>query len=157
MNNKKICSFYASDIHLLTILIPYINEKILEGKDIIPILQNDFTNNVRKYLKNVKNLKCEKEKILNIEWKKSKNVLNEKIDSKEIFVVGKREFIDEMNNKIDKQCSNSEIVNCYRIDEKESINEILSSYCILLNTKGKMYYEKNSQNAQKRKTIKSQL
>lgn len=32
MNNQKICSFYISEFHLLTIVLPYINEKILEKK-----------------------------------------------------------------------------------------------------------------------------
>ena len=30
MGNEKMCSFYVSDFHLITILLPYINEKITE-------------------------------------------------------------------------------------------------------------------------------
>ena len=28
MNNQKVCSFYISEFHLLTIVLPYINPKL---------------------------------------------------------------------------------------------------------------------------------
>ena len=30
IEKKKVCSFFVSEYHLLTILLPYINEKIVE-------------------------------------------------------------------------------------------------------------------------------
>ena len=76
MRKEKICSFYVSDFHLITILLPYINEKILEEKEIITILQNDVSKSIKRYLKSVKNLNIEKERILDIGWKEIKKMNN---------------------------------------------------------------------------------
>ena len=56
MKNQKTCSFFVSNAHLLTIILPYINEKISEGKKVKIITQTDLTDEVKKYLKNVKKL-----------------------------------------------------------------------------------------------------
>ena len=35
MNKKKMCSFFVSEYHLLTMLLPYINEEIVKNKNLI--------------------------------------------------------------------------------------------------------------------------
>ena len=40
-NINRVCSFYASDWHLLTMLLPNIDRKINEGVKITTILEND--------------------------------------------------------------------------------------------------------------------
>ena len=34
MNKKKFCSFYVSEYHLLTILLPYIDEQIKNNQNV---------------------------------------------------------------------------------------------------------------------------
>ena len=68
--NKKIerlCSFYVSNWHLVTMLLPYINKKIEKNTKIITILENNIEENIKKLLERL-NLKNE-EKILKINWK----------------------------------------------------------------------------------------
>ncbi len=117
MNNQKICSFYISEFHLLTILLPYINEKIIEQKEIAVVLQNDISKNVKTYLNNVRNLNLNKERIINIGWKKSQKENISNIEGKDIIVIGDKKYIEEVNNNIDKQFNVCEILNCYKVDD----------------------------------------
>lgn len=158
MKKQKICSFHISDFHLLTVILPYINEKIKEEKEIITISQKDLTGEVKKYLKSVKSFECEKEKIINLDWRKSPDIISDyDFCNKIVIVIGNKDFIDFLNIQIDEKENISEIVNCYNINSGVEINEIIAEYSTILNTEGKIEFNlKNSQNAQKRKTIKSQ-
>lgn len=154
MNNEKICSFYVSSSHLLTIILPYINEEIEAGKDVITILQNDLEETVEQYLNNVKNLNIDYEKIRKISWKKTKKNMIKIYNEKTILIIGDEQYIEEMNEKLSEKSEKNEVINCYKITKIKRIDEVLSRHDKILNTSGKN--EKFSHNAQKRKTIKSQ-
>lgn len=148
----KLCSFYVSDWHLITMLLPYINRKINEEEKIVTVLENDIKNNVEILAKKL-NLKNE-EKILNINWCKEndkyleiKNCLKNNKESNIIILVnGTKEYIDEANKNIDKiigenkeriEQKNIKIINCYEIVEfNGSITEILDNHDKILNTSG---------------------
>lgn len=157
MNNQKICSFYISEFHLLTILLPYINEKIIEQKEIAVVLQNDISKDVKTYLKNVRNLNLDDDKIINIGWKKSKRENINNIEGKDVIVIGDKKYIEEVNNNIDQQFNVCEILNCYKVDDIDRIDKVLEKHSKVLNTEGKRDCKKFSQNAQKRKTIRTQI
>ena len=158
MNNQKVCSFYISEFHLLTIVLPYINEKIKEQNEIALILQKDISTNVKTYLENVKNLDIEDKTIKRINWKKSND---EKIDDnfkgKNIIIIGSKDYIEDINKKLESIEGIQEILNCYKVNEIERIDKILLSHNKILSTKGKKDVKKFSQNAQKRKTIRTQI
>ena len=156
MNNQKFCNFYVNNNHLLTVLMPYINEKIKEQKEFIIFSQKDVSSDVKRYLKKVKIFEGETEKILSMGWKKYKNELNQAILNKDIaIVIGDEEFIDKINMSIDEENKFYEVINCYNIEKVKDIAKIYNQYTWILNTTGK-FETKNSHNAQKRKTIKSQ-
>lgn len=157
MEKEKICSFYVSDFHLITILLPYINEKITEEKEIITILQNDVSKSIKRYLKNVKNINIEKEKILDIGWKEIKKMKNLDLKGKIIIVSGEEEFVKNINEEIKNNIIECELLNCYKISNTEDISKIASEYYVFLNTSGKTDLRENSQNEQKRKTIQTQI
>ena len=158
MNNQKICTFYISEFHLLTILLPYINGKLLEEKEIAVILQNDISGNVKTYLKNVRNLNLDNEKIINIGWNKSsEKELENDLNGKYIIVVGSKEYIEKVNSKIIQNFTTEEILNCYKVNEIERIDKILMNHSKVLNTRGKRDVKKFSQNTQKSKTIRTQI
>ena len=46
-NIEKICSFYVSDWHLVTMLLPYINKQINEKANIVTILESDIEKNIQ--------------------------------------------------------------------------------------------------------------
>ena len=62
----KFCSFYVSDWHMVTMLLPYINKKMNEQTKIVTILEKGIEQNI-KTLVNKLNLK-NKEKILHLDW-----------------------------------------------------------------------------------------
>lgn len=154
MNNQKnkiskLCSFYVSDWHLITMLLPYINKKINEEVEIATVLEKDIQNNVKTLVEKL-NLK-NSEKILKINWKnKSKSIedIIGDIITKEVLIIvnGSKEFIDNSNEEISNylelnkekfENTSIKIVDCYEIVEfNGSIVEILDNHDKILNTSG---------------------
>lgn len=152
MNNQKnkiskLCSFYVSDWHLITMLLPYINKKINEKVEIATVLENNIEQNVKTLVEklNLKNA----EKILEINWNnKSKKIEDIIKDEKEqlIIVNGNKEFIESTNEELDKYLKENneklknvkiKIINCYEIVEfNGSITQILDNHDKILNTSG---------------------
>lgn len=46
-NIEKLCSFYASEWHLTTMLLPYINRELEKNTKIITILEKDIEENIK--------------------------------------------------------------------------------------------------------------
>ena len=156
MKNQKICTFFVSEYHLLTIILPYINKTINEEKDVVVILENDITKSVKKYLKIVDIYAMQEESILNLNWKKeNKEVYEKDLSNSEVFVIGNQKFVKKVNSKLDVK-NTRKILDCYYINKLEKINEIPQNYEYILKTYG-ICEIKNSQNIQKRKTINSQI
>lgn len=145
-NLTKLCSFYVSDWHLVTMILPYINQKINEQSEIITILEKDIKENIKTLLEKL-NLKNE-EKILNINWNKNQAIINSIKRAKDtneivIFINGSSEFINAQNEKLEKYLNTHyvnkkiKIVNCYEIIKYEgNINKILDEHDKVLNTSG---------------------
>ena len=157
---EKICSFYVSDWHLVTMLLPYINKKIEEKSKITTILEKDIESNIETLVEKL-NLK-KSEKILEINWKKQEvkkysklaQILSKQIDNNAteniILVNGTKEYIDKVNKNLNKYISNLKenktkikIINFYEVLEfNYNIIEILDEHDKILNTSGeKEIYE----------------
>ena len=165
----KLCSFYVSDWHLVTMLLPYINKKVNEKEKIITVLENDIKNNVEVLIKklNVKN----EEKILSINWSNKNNnyanindSIKNTIENNIVFIVnGNKEYIKEANNSINKiieeniekiEQKNIKIINCYEIVEfNGSIVEILDEHDKILNTSGEREINEIFEDYKKNKKI----
>ena len=154
-NIEKICSFYVSDWHLVTMLLPYINKQINEKANIITILENDIEENIKILIKKL-NLKNE-EKILKLNWKKTNGIKYSEIEGKlknlkkeqilnVVFINGKKEYIDITNKNIEKFLSenknkykniNIKVINCFEVSEFNiNMQEILHNHDKILNTSG---------------------
>lgn len=157
---EKICSFYVSDWHLVTMLLPYINKKIEEKSKITTILEKDIESNIETLVEKL-NLK-KSEKILEINWEKQEvkkysklaQILSKQIDNNAteniILVNGTKEYIDKVNKNLNKYISNLKenktkikIINFYEVLEfNYNITEILDEHDKILNTSGeKEIYE----------------
>ena len=113
-NVLKLCSFYVSEWHLITMLLPYINKKVNEETKIATILENDIKDNVELLVQKL-NLKNE-EKVLNIDWKSkdakkysniSKIIEGNNENNILIIVNGNKEYIKEANENIQKDGNNA--------------------------------------------------
>lgn len=144
-NLTKLCSFYVSDWHLVTMLLPYINKKINEQAKIATILEKDIQENIKVLLEKL-NLK-NKEKIEQINWtnEQRKNIFSNIENSKEIIIIvnGEKDFIKNKNEKIEKYLETHEInkkvkiINCFEVIEYNgSISDVLEEHDMVLNTSG---------------------
>lgn len=148
---EKVCGFYVSDWHLVTMLLPYINSKIEENTKIATILEDEMEEKIKTLLEKL-NLK-NKEEILNINWKSLKSkkytdiskTLKKQIEqnTKNIIIVnGSKEYIEKNNINIEKWIKNAnvkkiKIINFFEVTEFNSnIMGILDSHNKILNTSG---------------------
>ena len=148
---EKLCSFYVSQWHLTTMLLPYINLNLQKNAKIITILENSLQSNVETLVKKL-NLKNEEE-ILSINWKNIKSIKYENIANKLkkeiskntqniILINGSKEYIEKNNYNIEKWFEKScectiKIINFFEVTEfNENIEEILNSHNKVFNTSG---------------------
>lgn len=137
---EKKCCFYASDFHLEMTIVPYINKKIEENKNIVIVTENRLEETMKILISrmNIKN----KESICKLNWNNSD--INE-IEGKENLVIiinGSKKFIERKNKDIEKIENNmsTEIIHCYNFDEiKNEMVEIRKNYAEVLNNLQKYY------------------
>ena len=132
-NLIKLCSFYVSDWHLVTMLLPYINQKINEQAKIATFLEKDIEENVITLVEKL-NLK-NKEKILNLNWKNReeiKNIFNNIEENKEIIIIinGNKNYIERQNIKILRYLQKNKIDNNIKIIKIVKLRNFLLFYCI---------------------------
>ncbi len=153
---EKLCSFYVSDWHLVTMLLPYIHQELEKEANIVTILENSFEENIKIMLSKLR-LKNEKE-IMKINWNnvniKNYNEMQNRIekiymDQKNInivFISGSKEYIKEVHDAIYRQIEELstklkntiiKIVDCYEISEfNGNMKQILDEHDKMLNTTG---------------------
>ena len=147
----KLCSFYVSDWHLVTMLLPYVNRKINEQAKIATILEKDIKEKVTTLVEKL-NLKNQEE-MLNVNWEKTvekKNVFSQLEQKEEIIIIvnGSREFIKTKNQRLEQYLQTHrikqeiKIINCYEaIALDGSISNILEEHDKILNTSGEKEIE----------------
>lgn len=146
--SEKLCSFYVSNAHLVTMLIPYLSRKIKEGNNFIIFTQNNLENEVEMLLSKINIKEEEKQKIRNINWKKSlyqENVIKEKLENNienlYIIINGDNEYVEKINERVErineKNQKNVTIIDCYEVLQvNQEINKILNNHDKILNTSG---------------------
>lgn len=142
MNKKRLCCFYVNDIHLITMLLPYINERINETTEVITIFETDISESANKVIERIQGKKSKE--LLNIDWKnKSLNYLQKAdLKSKLVLINGTREFVEKANNIIDKKLESCTILNCFEVVKgKDELQEILDKHDKVVNTSGEKYPE----------------
>ncbi len=110
---QKVCSFYVSNMHFATMILPFVNKQIEEKTKVITFLENNFTTNIELVLSKLIASEERKKKLLNINWRDTKVVkylnIEKKLknnlenNSKNIIIVnGSEEYINNANYCIDK-------------------------------------------------------
>ena len=131
---QKKCCFYASDFHLEMTILPYINKKMDQEKEIVIITENNLEESIKILISkiNIKN----KEEILKIDWN-NKGI--GRINKNAVIIInGTQNFIKDINEKIEllkeNKESSIELVDCYLFDEiKDKMYEISTKYDGVLN------------------------
>ena len=155
---RKTFSVYASDLHLATMIFPFIDREIEEGAVIKPILENSIADNIKRIINNVGLDEKVKNKIEKLDWtqtniEKIKQTLNDieemlnKSSKIHIIVSGSNWFIDKVNKvidlwarmKLDEIEKNNKIINvinCYSFEENDNVNNIIEKHEYILKTTG---------------------
>ncbi len=150
---NKICGFYISSIHLVTMILPYLKEQLVKETNIVTFFEYNLNENINTVLSNLIINEKEKQDILNINWKNSKikrytNIeknLKYLIECKKdinIIISGNQKYISETNKMLDKffkkyNYRKVTIINCYEVTEfDDNIRDILDTHNYILNTSG---------------------
>jgi len=78
-----MCSFYVSDLHLVTMLLPYVNQKLKAKKGINTILENNVLGEVKTLLSKLSLKESDAQKILNLNW--NAVIMNKRRRSRKIY------------------------------------------------------------------------
>lgn len=156
-NQEKVCGFYASSMHLVTMILPYIKNQTNKDVKVETVLEYNLKENVSNVLSNLIINDKEKNNILNINWSNNKvqkysniekKLKNDLENNKEIniLVSGSRKYIEEANKIIHKfMIKNAKkingkkitIIDCYEVAEfDDNIREILDTHDLIINTSG---------------------
>ena len=137
---KKKCCFYASDFHLEMTIVPYINRKIEENKNIIIVTEKKLEETVNILISkmNIKN----KHLISALNW--NNNDIMQVVGKQEPIVIinGSKKFVENKNKDIKTILKESpvEVIDCFCFDEiKDEIIKIRDSYSEVINNLQKDY------------------
>lgn len=134
---QRYCSLYVNDMHLIVMLIPYIERELEKKEKIITILENDLENEIDTIVKKVNLGREKKKKIKRINWKKnllSKEQIGE-IKGETILIKGSYEFIQSVNEVL--KTEDNRVIDCYDIDTfEQNSRTILEQHNAILNTSG---------------------
>lgn len=136
---ENICSFYASGLHLTTILMQYIYEKTKEGRKILNVLERDLIKEAESVIELFKCKNALKADIKNIGWNRANKEFMKQLEnlySEDIIIVaGSQNFIKEVREKLPK--NNKIIIECYEILENAAdAMEVLENHDYILMTDG---------------------
>lgn len=136
-STEKICSLHVNDMHLIVMLIPYIEKELEKGNKIFTILEEDLEEEVKTLMDKVNLSKSKKAKLKNVNWKKN-NLSIEQIESIKdgiVLVKGSYQFVELVNSYINIKVK--KVINCFEIETFEAKSrEILEGHTKILNTLG---------------------
>lgn len=156
-STQKVCSFYVSNMHFATMILPFVNKQEEEKRKIVTFFENDFTTNIELVLSRIIISEERKKELLNINWKNTdiiKYINIEKIlktqlnkNNENIIIVnGNTDYINNVNECIERyleknskkiDAKNIKIINFYEVGSfNENIKEILDKHDLIFNTSG---------------------
>ena len=140
MLENKICGFNVNEFHLVTMIMPYIYEKVNEGKVVSTFFEKDVQEIYNKVLNINEVFWKNKEKLDKIDWNKTNsNNLPDKFEQEAdiVIVAGKKEYIDKINTLVINFHTKFTLVNCFEIDDfNNNLESIIKNYDKIFCTKG---------------------
>ena len=110
---QKVCSFYVSNMHFATMVLPYISKQIEAKTNVITFFENNYTTNIELVLSRLTMKEENKKKLLEVNWRNTdviKYMDIEKIFKNRylknhqnlIIINGRDEYINMINNCINR-------------------------------------------------------
>ncbi len=136
-DTEKVCSLYVNNMHLIVMLIPYIEKELERGNKIFTILEDNLEEEVETLIDKVNLSEEKKYGLKSINWNKNDLLFGEisKVEDGVILVNGSYDFIKNVNSCINPNVK--KIINCFELDTFENNSrEILENHSKILNTLG---------------------
>ena len=110
---NKVCGFYVSSVHLVTMILPYLRERLNNKIKFETFFEYNLTENLNNILDKLIINEDDKQKIININWKNTrikkysfieKGLKNLFDNNKEniLLISGSQKYIKETNYILDK-------------------------------------------------------
>lgn len=135
---EKVCSLYVNNMHLIVMLIPYIEKELERGRKIVTILEDDLKEEVETLINKVNLTDEKKNGLKSINWGKNGLLFGEisKINDDDVILVnGSYDFIKNVNSCINDNAK--KVINCFKLNTFENNSrEILENHNKILNTLG---------------------
>lgn len=156
-STQKVCSFYVSNMHFATMILPFVNKQMSEKTNIVTIFENSFTTNIELVLSRLTITEERKKELLSVNWKNTnilkysnieKKLKNKLLKNENNIVIinGSEEYIDKVNECIKKylekklnkmELNKIKIMNFYEVGIfNENIKDILDKHDFVFNTAG---------------------
>lgn len=156
-STQKVCSFYVSNMHFATMVLPFVNKQVEEKTNLVAFFENNFTTNIELVLSRLTISEERKKELLDINWRDTnvtkylniEKILKNKLSrtGKNIIIInGSEEYINITNDCIERyleknhkkiQGKNIKIINFYEVGAfNENIKEILDKHEFVFNTAG---------------------
>ena len=156
-NINKVCSFYVSSMHLVTMVIPYIKKQLDLDIGVSTFFEYNLKENAQELLSKMMSEDESKHSVLELDWG-SKNShkfsdvdkeIKEKLSRSSelnIFITGSNKYIVAINENLENFFMKNmkklkgkyiSIINCYEVTQfNDNIKEILNEHELILNTSG---------------------
>ena len=136
-STQKVCSFYVSNMHFATMILPFVNKQMEEQANVLTFFENNFTTNIELVLSRLTISEERKKELLVINWRDTntikylnvEKILKNKLSkcNKNIIIInGEREYIKLVNECIEKcleknhkkmEAYNIKTIDCYEVRE----------------------------------------
>lgn len=139
IEKERICCFYASNMHLEIMIIPYINNKLEKNEEIYLINEENLEETVKQVIERININENDKGRILKLKWNNNNMDLIKEINNKNgdvaVIISGSENFNKKIEEKLEQK-SNLQILNCYNIEKIDNINNIKNKCTKVLNSVG---------------------
>lgn len=136
-STQKVCSFYVSNMHFATMILPFIGKQMEKKSKIITFFENNYTTNIEVILSKLITTEERKKELINVNWKNTnadkqgniEKIFKGNYDKKNqnlIIINGSEEYINIVNkyleNYLEKNHKKFEkkqikIINFYEVRE----------------------------------------
>ncbi|MBR3152047.1 MAG: hypothetical protein IKF52_00300 [Clostridia bacterium] len=134
---ERICSLYVNEMHLVVMLIPYIEKNLERDVKIVTVLEKGLNEELDVLLERTNFSDSCKERIKNIGWDAKKLDDIDKLDvtNSVVIVYGSREYKNRVNDLINGK--SVKIINCIKLEDFEKrASSVLEKHDKILNTLG---------------------
>ena len=146
-STQKVCSFYVSNMHFATMILPFVSKQMEEKTKIVTFFENNYTTNIELVLSKLTISEDRKKELLTLNWKDTKlakfidieKILKNQIRKNEKYLIIINECIERYFEKSKRRIdlNNVKIIDFYEVGSfNDNIKEILDKHNSIFNTSG---------------------